>query len=175
MVVKKLNTDNYGRSLISESDICEKLYIDPNLNYNAVELKSTAKYNAAINLLYLDWPELKEFEEIAVNTDEWHESNQNIWFMTDEYKNMDIAKWLLEQCRNETELQRTGAELLMYAERDLLDLLRYLKYFVDTLRSNNIFWGVGRGSSVASFVLYLIGVHKINSISYGLDINEFIR
>jgi DNA polymerase III alpha subunit len=95
--------------------------------------------------------------------------------MPDEYKNMDIAKWLLDLCRNETELQRTGAELLMYAERDLLDLLRYLKYFVDTLRENKIVWGVGRGSSVASFVLYLIGVHKINSISYGLDINEFIR
>jgi DNA polymerase III alpha subunit len=53
--------------------------------------------------------------------------------------------------------------------------LRYLKYMVDTLRANNIVWGVGRGSSVASFVLYLLGVHRINSIYYNLDIAEFLR
>jgi len=174
-VAKKLNTDIYDRIILSERDVCDHLYINPKLNYNSIELKSAARYNLAIDSLYLDWPKLKQLEEIAVDPSEWHEANQNTWFMPDEYKNMDIAKWLLDLCRNETELQRTGAELLMYAERDLLDLLRYLKYFVDTLRANNIVWGVGRGSSVASFVLYLIGVHKINSITYNLDIEEFIR
>jgi DNA polymerase III alpha subunit len=175
MAVKKLNTDEYSRSIVTELDVCQKLYVDPNLDYYTVELKSATQYNMAISSLYLDWPKLKELEEITADPVEWHEVNQNTWFMPDEYKNMDIAKWLLDLCRNETELQRTGTELLMYAERDLLDLLRYLKYFVDTLRSNNIVWGVGRGSSVASFVLYLIGVHRINSITYNLDIDEFIR
>ena len=174
-MVEKLNIDRYNRIIVTERDICDQLYLNPKLDYSAVELKSAALYNAAIDSLYLDWPHIAKLEELAVDPAEWHEANQNTWFMPDEYKNMDIAKWLLDLCRNETELQRTGSELLLYAERDLLDLLRYLKYFVDTLRANNIVWGVGRGSSVASFVLYLIGVHKINSISYGLDINEFIR
>jgi DNA polymerase III alpha subunit len=57
----------------------------------------------------------------------------------------------------------------------LFDLLRYLKYLVDTLKSNNMIWGVGRGSSVASYVLYLLGVHKIDSMFYDLDITEFLR
>ena len=175
MVEKKLNIDEYNRSLVTERDICDYLYHNPTLDYHNFELKSVSKYNTAIDKLYLDWPKLRQLEEIVVDPAEWHDTNQNTWFMPDEYKNMDIAKWLLDLCRNETELQRTGAELLMYAERDLLDLLRYLKYFVDTLRANNIVWGVGRGSSVASFVLYLIGVHKINSITYNLDIEEFIR
>jgi DNA polymerase III alpha subunit len=43
------------------------------------------------------------------------------------------------------------------------------------MRSNNIVWGVGRGSSVASYVLYLLGVHKVDSIKYGLDIREFLK
>jgi DNA polymerase III alpha subunit len=54
-------------------------------------------------------------------------------------------------------------------------LLFYLKYLVDAMRENKIVWGVGRGSSVASYVLYLIGVHRIDSIKYDLDIKEFLK
>jgi DNA polymerase III alpha subunit len=36
-------------------------------------------------------------------------------------------------------------------------------------------WGVGRGSSVASYVLFLIGVHRIDSMKYNLDYKEFLR
>ena len=54
-------------------------------------------------------------------------------------------------------------------------MLCYLKYLIDTMRENSIVWGVGRGSSVASFVLYKIGVHRINSLYYDLDFNEFMR
>jgi len=34
---------------------------------------------------------------------------------------------------------------------------------------------VGRGSSVASYCLYLLGVHKINSLKFDLDIKEFLK
>ena len=95
--------------------------------------------------------------------------------MPEEYQRLDIASWILSQCEQEPELQRCGHELLAYAERGLLPLLAYLKYLVDTLRSNSVVWGVGRGSSVASFVLYKIGVHKINSLTYDLDFEEFMR
>jgi len=57
----------------------------------------------------------------------------------------------------------------------LFNLLRYLKYLVDTMKSNNIIWGVGRGSSVASYVLYLLGVHRVDSMYYDLDPTEFLR
>jgi len=88
---------------------------------------------------------------------------------------MDIAKWVLEQCMDQNELQRAGSELIEYADRGLLPLLQYLKYLVDTMRKHNVVWGVGRGSSVASFVLYLIGVHRIHSLRNNLDFNEFMR
>jgi DNA polymerase III alpha subunit len=81
----------------------------------------------------------------------------------------------LAQCKTDAELQRAGEELLLYQERDMFILLKYLKYLVDTLRTNNIVWGVGRGSSVASFVLYLIGIHRINSLYYDLPITEFLK
>jgi DNA polymerase III alpha subunit len=64
---------------------------------------------------------------------------------------------------------------LMFQERNLFNLLKYLKYLVDTMRNNKIIWGVGRGSSVASYVLYLLGVHRIDSMYYDLDPGEFLR
>jgi len=88
---------------------------------------------------------------------------------------MDIAKWILDQLEIYAELQRAGEELIMFQERDMFTLLKYLKYLVDTMRKHNVVWGVGRGSSVASFVLFLIGIHKINSLYYDLSIDEFLK
>ena len=106
---------------------------------------------------------------------EWDKQNQREWRMPEEYKSLDIAAHVLSLCEDDTELQRVGEELLLYQERGLFDLLRYLKYLVDTMQKNNIIWGVGRGSSVASFVLYKMRVHRINSLYYSLDIKEFLR
>jgi hypothetical protein len=95
--------------------------------------------------------------------------------MPQEYKDLDIAEYVLGLCSNEVELQRVGEELLLYQERSLFDLLRYLKYLVDVMTENKIIWGVGRGSSVASYILYKMKVHKIDSIYYKLNVAEFLR
>ena len=71
--------------------------------------------------------------------------------------------------------QRVEMELAMYKERGLYPILQVLIYVVDTLRKHNLVWGVGRGSSVASYLLHLIGVHKVDSVKYNLDIKEFIK
>jgi DNA polymerase-3 subunit alpha len=95
--------------------------------------------------------------------------------MPEEYKQLDIAAHVLGLCTNEAELQRCGEELLLYQERNLFNLLKYLKYLVDVMTKNKIIWGVGRGSSVASFVLFKLGVHRIDSLHYNLDVYEFLR
>jgi len=106
---------------------------------------------------------------------EWHAQQQRNWHMPTEYADMDIAAHVLGLCNSQAELQRCGQELLLYQERGLFDLLRYLKYLVDTMIANQIIWGVGRGSSVASFVLYKLQVHRIDSMHYNLDVQEFLR
>ena len=72
-------------------------------------------------------------------------------------------------------MARTCEELAEYDRRNMFDLLKYMVYLVDFMRENNIVWGVGRGSSVASYVLYLIGVHKVDSVQFDLDYHEFMR
>ena len=110
-----------------------------------------------------------------ISKEEFDHRCQTHWFMPDSYKQLDIAEYIIKLCKTEAELQRVGQELLLYQERDLFDLLRYLKYLVDLMTENRLIWGVGRGSSVASYVLYLLGVHRINSMYYDLDPAEFLR
>ena len=66
-------------------------------------------------------------------------------------------------------------ELAEFKARNLFSILQLLIYIIDTMRKNNLVWGVGRGSSVASYILYLLGVHKVDSVKYNLDIKEFLK
>jgi len=120
-------------------------------------------------------PGLQQQRLHTVSVPEWHAQQQANWHMPDEYKQLDIAQHILELCDTEAELQRCGAELLLYQERNLFDLLKYLKYLVDVMKQNNVIWGVGRGSSVASYVLYKLDVHRIDSLHYNLNVAEFLR
>ena len=113
--------------------------------------------------------------DVSLSVDEYDMMNQRNWLMPEEYRQMDIAQYVIDLCKTTPQIQRAGEELLLFQERNLFNLLKYLKYLVDTMRANNIVWGVGRGSSVASYVLYLLGVHRIDSMYYDLDPREFLR
>lgn len=110
-----------------------------------------------------------------ISVSEFHQNCSNKWNIPDEYLSMDIASYLLDQCSSTEELERVKDEIKLYSELELLNVLKLMKYLVDKLRDNNVVWGVGRGSSVSSYCLYLLGVHKVNSIKYDLDISEFLR
>lgn len=114
-------------------------------------------------------------KKVDIDQKEYDQLLQNNWFIPNEYENIDIEQWVYDQCINENEIIRAKEEIKEFKNRNMIKLLKWLKYFVDTCRKNNIVWGVGRGSSVSSYVLYLIGVHKINSLKYNLDWREFLR
>jgi DNA polymerase III alpha subunit len=166
-----MRTDKFGEIIFTEQDVCN-LYL-ANSHIQLQEILTDVDIPNTLNLV--QFPKVKIYTEPNCSVEEYDSLKQNTWHMPDEYKNMDIAKWVLEQCQGDAELQRAGQELLLFQERDMFPLLQYLKYLVDTMRQHNIVWGVGRGSSVSSFVLYLIGIHKINSLYYDLPIEEFIK
>jgi DNA polymerase III alpha subunit len=172
-----MHTDLLGIPVYSKSDILDIIYqgkldilkttlvdIDP----NEFDKFNSAAKDAGIT-------ELKKYHPLDISIKEFDQSLQENWLMPDSYREMDIAKWVLEQCSTQDQLQRVGAELLEFQRRDMMSLLKWMKYFVDTCRTNKVVWGVGRGSSVASYVLYLIGVHRIDSMKYNLDWQEFLR
>jgi len=171
--------NKFGQAYTDAEELFELLYSNPDLDISRFQVEDPGQYNQAREITFSDFPILKRYVPIDYKEDVPVELFDNVqqqnWYMPEEYKTLDIAQWLLDQCDTDPKLQRVGEELLLYQERDMFDLLRYLKYFVDTMRSNGVVWGLGRGSSVASYVLYLIGVHKIDSMYYDLDIHEFLR
>jgi len=168
--------DQYGQAYTTSDELCDLLYKNPQLDISRFQVEDSIEYNRSVAELHAELDLLYNYQnEYGITVDEFDRVLQSNWHMPKEYKELDIAEYVLSLCREDYELQRVGEELLLYQERDLFDLLRYLKYLVDTLRKNNIVWGVGRGSSVASYVLFLIGVHKIDSLFYSLDIEEFLK
>jgi DNA polymerase III alpha subunit len=168
--------DDRGVAVTNTLELCDLLYQQPDLDLARFTVTDAMQYNRSVEQLYAEMPQLMQYTlEQNVSIKEFDAHNQSNWHMPEEYKALDIAEWVLAQCANEAELQRCGEELLLYQERDAFNLLRYMKYLVDTMRAHGVVWGVGRGSSVASFVLYKIGVHRINSLYYDLDPQEFLK
>jgi DNA polymerase III alpha subunit len=167
--------DQYGQAYTDSNELCNLLYKNPTLDISRFQVEDSLEYNRSVAELHAELDFLDSYHQITQTVEEFDNTLQRNWHMPQEYKELDIAKYVLDLCQIDAELQRVGQELLLYQERDLFDLLRYLKYLVDTLRKNNVVWGVGRGSSVASYVLFLIGVHRIDSLYYDLNIDEFLK
>lgn len=166
--------DIYGRVSYSESELCEKILHDP----QCLQMK-VLSVDQSVNIEKISQLECDFICEYLTNLDitveQFDKQNQNQWSMPTQFKEFDIAAHVLSLCETQEALQRAAEELLIYAEKDLFDLLKYLRYLVSVMKDQGIIWGVGRGSSVASYVLYLLEVHKVNSLYYDLDIKEFLR
>jgi len=171
-----MKTDELGIPRFSNRDLIDMIYsghVDKCHVVLCDPSDDIEKFNAAMREQYL--PELTKYIPLDVDQKDFDGALQSEWFMPDEYKQLTIQNYVLNKCKTDKELERVSEELKAFRERDMFNLLRYMVYLVDFMRENNIVWGVGRGSSVASYVLYLIGVHRINSIQYDLDWREFLR
>jgi DNA polymerase-3 subunit alpha len=170
-----MNYDKFGQAHGTTTDLVSLLYQTPDLQLDRFSVTDPDKFNQAVESMFVDWPKLQQYVSSDMSVEEFDRWQQQDWYMPQEYRDMDIAQWILTTCSSESELQRVGEELLRFQELELFDLLKYLKYLVDTLRKAGVVWGVGRGSSVSSFVLFKIGVHRIDSLYYDLDHREFLK
>jgi len=170
-----MKQNKFGELIFSETDVCDLLMqgrdcasLSGMIVDDSVDL---TRWSNIIDQL----PDFVQQQSHNYSVPEFHEKQQARWHMPNKYRDLDIAAHVLSLCESPEELQRCGAELMLYQERGLFNLLRYLAYLVEVMRDNHIIWGVGRGSSVASHVLYKLGVHRIDSLYYNLDIGEFLR
>jgi len=185
-----MKTDDLGIPRFSNRDLVNMIYSGHTDKCHVVLCEPSDevdKFNEAAKEQGL--PQLQKYIAIDSDKSEFDSVCQSEWLMPEEYKKIDLSEWFIFRIAQELdidpsdvwekrdlpEIKRTNEELTAFIEHDLFDLLRYMIYLVDFMRENNIVWGVGRGSSVSSYLLYLIGVHRINPIQYGLDWREFLR
>ena len=171
-----MKTDELGIPRFTNKDLVDMIYSGHADKVHVVLCDANDdvdKFNSAMEEQGLD--KLQKYIPLDVDQKTFDGVCQGEWFMPYEYKQLTIQNYVLNKCKTDKEIERVSEELKAFRERDMFNLLRYMVYLVDFMRENNIVWGVGRGSSVASYVLYLIGVHRIDSIQYGLDWREFLR
>lgn len=183
-----LKTDQFGIPKFSNRDLIDMIYSGHADKVHVVLCDPSDdidKFNSAME--DQGFPKIQKYIPLDVDQKTFDNVCQSEWFMPEEYKSLDINAHVLHKLMEKLgtveayeiqvtpEYDRVCEELLAFHERGLENLLRYMVYLVDFMRQNNIVWGVGRGSSVASYVLYLIGVHRIDSIQYDLDWREFLR
>ena len=157
--------DSKGNMYIEEDDIIELMLANryvkilPKKSNNFERFEAECKRHGISNHF-----------ELETNTD------TSTWNMPNEYRQLNVRDFILSKHKlNIEQIARLDMELVEYEKRNLLDLIRFLIYFIDVVKQNNVIYGVGRGSSVSSYVLYLIGIHRIDSFKYNLDIKEFLR
>lgn len=173
-----MKINHFGQVSITDKEAFDALYSGRLKDLKDVYIDNTSsivQYNQSVLINADSIPELKLLEDSTdVSLKVFDESNQCNWFIPDNYC-PNLIEMLYDMCKTDAQKNRVTKELELFIQHNMFDLLFYLKYLVDTMRENKIVWGVGRGSSVASYILYLIGVHKIDSIKYDLDIHEFLK
>ena len=171
-----MKTDSLGIPRFSNKDLIDMIYSGHADKVHVVlcdKSDDVDNFNKAMEEQGLD--PLQKYIPLDVDQKTFDGVCQSEWFMPEEYKTLNVHNYILTKCTTQEETTRCAEELAEFESRGMMPLLQYMIYLVKFMRENNIVWGVGRGSSVASYVLYLIGVHRINSIQYGLDWREFLR
>jgi DNA polymerase III alpha subunit len=172
-----MNINDYGSVFLSPEELFDAIYSGKVKNFQNLFLdrETSDQFNNSARINRDSFEKLNIYTDTDINLEDFDFGNQSNWFMPKKYKELNMTDWLLERCSTDIEKTRVTQELTLFIRHNMLSILQYLKYLVDVMRENNILWGVGRGSSVASYCLYLIGIHKINSIKYNLDIDEFLK
>jgi DNA polymerase III alpha subunit len=164
----KTALSNMPTTTLSEHDLVELLYQDKagDLTIGAGLLDRYMQGCADIGQ-----PAIFKVKELPDSIEE----AVGLWSMPDRYKELDLDTYFAQRVNTVEEAVRVADELALFRERNMDVMLRFMIYLVDVMKENKIVWGVGRGSSVSSFLLFLVGLHQINPIKYNLDIREFIR
>lgn len=174
--IDDLKINMYGQAILSSSHLRELLLQGKNISHLNVifdeEIELFKKYQSELlkeSIIFLDAP-----EEI-LTFDEFHKKSADEWIFPEIYQKVNVLQWLLNKCKTQEQIDRVHLEYKMYEDRDLVMLLRLFIFLIDYMRKNNFIWGVGRGSSVSSYILYLIGVHRVDSIKYKLEIKDYLK
>lgn len=171
-----IKTDELGVPIFTFNNLFDVVYqghADKIHDVQCEESPEVVRFNQAAETMFDT--KLTLYRSLDIQKDEFDKALQKEWLIPEEYQRIDVHEYLKNKCTTNEEVIRVEQELEEYRQRNMFPVLRVMIFLVDFMRQYSIVWGVGRGSSVSSYVLYLIGVHRVNSIKYELDFREFLR
>lgn len=168
--------NDYGDIVISRDDAINHILEGSDIDGIIIDDEDeVAHYNHMKHVIDSTLPTINAPVEYKTSPDNHLKRLSNKWTIPSNYIYMDIVSYLIERCTTDVEKVRVTEELVEFEKRKELDILKVMVYIVDKFRENNIVWGVGRGSSVSCFCLYLIGINKINPLVYDISYTEFFK
>lgn len=162
--------DDFGDVIFNDDGIID-LLLNKTFIKNPIisNIENQDKFNIVSNFL------VEKYQPKTCDVDEYHHKRSNEILIPDAFKDIDIRSYVLSLNNTDEEIKRINEECDIIEKRNMENFFRCMIYIVFKLRENGIVWGVGRGSCVASLVLYKIGIHKINPLKYDIDYNEFFK
>jgi DNA polymerase III alpha subunit len=134
----------------------------------------------------------KLYPNLTVNVKRDLEHLDHTWKIPEAFKSINITKFVGEKMMQEitrrenlgksltddevnARVDRIETELALFKQNDMSIILKAIIYIIDVFKRNGVVWGTGRGSSCCSYILYLIGLHSVDSVKYELDLKEFFK
>jgi len=175
METKASIIDEYGRYQLGTEEAIELLLQNKDIDgCFFVDEEDVLLYNANVGKV-LGSEKLKMYEKESLSFEDFHARLQSSWVTPWEYTLLDMKQELISLCETDVERDRVNAEYQLFEKHEMIELIRFMKYFMDIVQRNSLVIGVGRGSSVSLYSLYLLGIHRVDSIRYGLDYSEFFK
>lgn len=161
-----------GTVLLSDDAAMEALYAGARLEGQLLHQSEAVElYNHSIRTLDLTLDRLCVNGRDSLPNTDWYAA----WLTPQNWAEVDVLEYCLQLCSNDDQRIRVCEEIKMFQERDMIPVLQHLMWLVYNFRQRGIVWGVGRGSSVSSYVLFLIGINRIDPLKFDLDVSEFLK
>jgi len=161
-----------GTVICSEQAVMDMLYAGLDIADTVIEPSEDACMFAKSNQMLdagLENPIISD-TGIYGNLD-WYSA----WLTPESYQRINVLEHCLAKCQNDEQRERVRYEMTLFQERKMIPVLQHLIFLVNDFRARKVLWGVGRGSSVSSYILYLIGINRIDPLKFGLDVREFLK
>ena len=176
MEKRQVKTDKYGNALLTVDEGKKALLHGMDIDFAIFDdVQEVDFFNRNSEQILGYETGIRNLMSDDIDLQVYHDVCAADWNIPKMYKEIDAKEFLLMLCDTTIESKRVEKEYAMFEERGLIPLLQFLIFIVDYMRKYKVVWGVGRGSSVASYCLYLLGVHKVDSIKYDLPIEEFLK
>ena len=109
------------------------------------------------------------------------------WQLPEPYLSMDLRSTIVDRAVvrllelnyppdvNERATHRIMEEYEEIERRGMVEFFRTIIYIIDTFKKEGVVWGVGRGSSCASYILFILGLHSVDAVVYDVPLEEFFH